>query len=273
MARNFVLFLTMKKSYTKELSVTVFFVLLLLALKRQVLQYLLLPVFQEAALAEYTGKSIQDLIIVVLLMWLIKRFEFEKTAGFQIFSATDGYLFLFPLAVIGMGLWSRLGILAQVDTTIIGIYLISCILVGLVEEMAFRGFLQSLWMRSIGITGGVVASALLFGLVHFINLYRDPDNIEGISYQVVFAFSIGIYFGALLLRTKNVFFIGMIHGLINFVFASKKLLPDNTIIDNHVPEHEPIDIFSTALTFGVFLAITACGFYLIRNVRRDEVFS
>jgi hypothetical protein len=112
---------------------------------------------------------------------------------------------------------------------------------------------------------GVLVAAVLFGLAHFINLIREPGNTDGIGNQVVFACCIGIYFGALLLRTRNILLVGFVHGLINFVFALKKLLPPS-----QTSEATKGDLFSILLTYSVFAAIAACGFYLLHGVKEKE---
>jgi len=72
---------------------------------------------------------------------------------------------------------------------------VSAFFVGLAEELAFRGFLFPYMAKYTGnILLSMVIASLIFGLSHYINLFKHPENIYGINTQVVFAFSMGMFF-------------------------------------------------------------------------------
>ena len=99
--------------------------------------------------------------------------------------------------------------------------------------------------------------------MHIINISRY--GIIDVINQVIAAFFFGVFFGSLLLRTNNVFILGIIHGLINFVFQFR------AIAKNNIPEEPKYlysfsDIIVAILRYSLFfLPLFFIGFYLIRR--------
>lgn len=106
--------------------------------------------------------------------------------------------------------------------------------VGAVEEIFFRGFLQSrlaAWSGSELV--GLVAMAVLFGLAHAPGLYLrpglmgeavgdHPSLLLAVGYSIVFTSVTGFYLGVLWLRTRNLWVLAVVH-------AANDLLP--TVVD------------------------------------------
>ena len=99
--------------------------------------------------------------------------------------------------------------------------------------------------------------------MHVINITRY--GIIDVINQVIASFFFGVFFGSLLLRTNNVFILGIIHGLINFVFQVR------AIVKSNIPEEPKYlytfsDIIVAILRYSlVFLPLFFIGFYLIRR--------
>ncbi|MGH4118022.1 CPBP family intramembrane glutamic endopeptidase [Clostridium sp.] len=98
--------------------------------------------------------------------------------------------------------------------------IISNLFIGLYEEMVFRGLILSLMFRHWGKTKNeiyfsVVFTSIIFGVFHFINLFSGSSFIA-VGTQVIYAIIVGIYFSALLLRTKNnLLGCALLHGFYN----------------------------------------------------------
>jgi membrane protease YdiL (CAAX protease family) len=106
-----------------------------------------------------------------------------------------------------------------------------CIEVGVVEEFFFRVLLQehlASVMRSSW--GGLVLSALLFGLVHAPGFYLRPAATQellgphpslfmAVGYSIVLTSLAGLFLGVLWMRTKNFAVIVIVH-------AAGDLLPN-----------------------------------------------
>jgi membrane protease YdiL (CAAX protease family) len=93
--------------------------------------------------------------------------------------------------------------------------------VGPTEELLFRGLIQTGLSRSLG-QWGTVIGALLFGLFHLINLAYQP---LGTTLQQVFiAIVIGLVFGVLYDRTRNLVGASLAHSLADFSGTAIPLL-------------------------------------------------
>jgi membrane protease YdiL (CAAX protease family) len=99
---------------------------------------------------------------------------------------------------------------------------------GLVEEFFFRGLLQSrLSVLLKSATGGIIISAIIFGLVHAPGLYLRGAGSEGIEEQLPFNFfaaytiaymSIaGIFIGIVYHKTKNLWLVMAIHAMVDLL--------------------------------------------------------
>ncbi len=99
---------------------------------------------------------------------------------------------------------------------------------GLVEEFFYRGFLQSRLSAVLrSNTGGIILTAVLFGLSHAPGLYLRGAESEGISEQLPFLFwsaytiaymSIaGIFLGIIYSRTKNLWLVIALHAMVDLL--------------------------------------------------------
>jgi membrane protease YdiL (CAAX protease family) len=94
------------------------------------------------------------------------------------------------------------------------------LVVGPTEEMLFRGLIQTGLNASLGVRSlwrlrwGTVIAALLFGLFHFINLAYQPLGTTLL--QVFTAIVIGLVFGLLYDRTRNLVGASLAHGVADF---------------------------------------------------------
>lgn len=99
---------------------------------------------------------------------------------------------------------------------------------GLIEEFFFRGLLQSrLSILLKSTTGGIVLSAVIFGLVHAPGLYLRGAGSEGIEEQMPFLFftaytvaymSIaGVFLGIIYSKTKNLWLAMAIHAMVDLL--------------------------------------------------------
>jgi len=109
------------------------------------------------------------------------------------------------------------------------IYLFLLLEVGLVEEFFFRELLQTrlaLWFESE--MGGIVAMALLFGLMHAPGLYYNsaatqeavgthPSWLMAIGYSVVITSVAGFFLGVLWMKTRNLLLVMIVHAAGDFV--------------------------------------------------------
>lgn len=92
--------------------------------------------------------------------------------------------------------------------------------VGISEEVVFRGFVLPHLIkrapRNESLLVPITSAALLFGLLHLLNLLQADAKLVVVLSQVIYATLFGIAFGIILLRTESLLPLGLLHGLINF---------------------------------------------------------
>jgi len=89
--------------------------------------------------------------------------------------------------------------------------------VGPTEELLFRGVVQTGLRQSLG-QWGIVIGALLFGFFHLINLVFQPLGTTAL--QVLTATVIGLVFGVLYDRTRNLVGASLAHSVADFSGAA-----------------------------------------------------
>ena len=93
--------------------------------------------------------------------------------------------------------------------------------VGPTEELLFRGLVQTGLRRSLG-QWGIVIGALLFGFFHLINLVSQPLGTTAL--QVLTVTVIGLVFGVLYDRTRNLVGASLAHSVGDFSATAIPLL-------------------------------------------------
>lgn len=103
---------------------------------------------------------------------------------------------------------------------LIGPFLLKCLLIGLSEELLFRGivfYALSDYFKKKGYSCflPVLLSSVIFALFHFINLF-DGAGILAVLQQVGYSFLIGAMLAVVLLKTKNLWLCVFLHALFDF---------------------------------------------------------
>ena len=138
---------------------------------------------------------------------------------------------------------------------------ISALAAGFYEEIACRGVVVTSMMENWKtaphyILRTTLVSGILFGLIHFVNL--TSGDIAGTFLQVFYAAGIGIFFGAVYIRTRNLWGAFLVHFIVDataFIF----------VIQN------PSEIFSMAGSLVLLIIITGFGLYLIRPAMYSRI--
>lgn len=83
--------------------------------------------------------------------------------------------------------------------------------VGFVEELLFRGILQKVLERQLGLVPGLLLASGIFGMMH---------SVYGVPMEIVFAGVIGLVFGIIYDVTDSLVLVSVMHGLLNvFLFG------------------------------------------------------
>jgi len=85
------------------------------------------------------------------------------------------------------------------------------VFVGFGEELVFRGILQTRVQKRTGPILAILFSALMFSIMH-----SGYSNYE----YLVYVFGVGMLLGYCYFKTRNLIFVAMIHGFLNFFLFS-----------------------------------------------------
>ncbi len=233
--------------------------------------------FDETLAQMVAGILVRSFILIALVI-VMRKLQVSRFLGIDQKPSIKGVQpMLIPLVIILMSLFGDTRVYINAGLGLLTLFLIDNLLVALVEELTFRGVILPLIIKTrLGkkhiILVSVIMASSIFGLMHYLNLFREPGNFLGITSQVVFATSIGIYLGGLLLRTRNIFFPIVIHFLVNVAFGKGVLRPDQNEVLTNAPG-DPFEWSSFLLTMGIFACIAIGGIYTIRQVDTKKIIS
>ncbi|HMQ54605.1 MAG TPA: type II CAAX endopeptidase family protein [Anaerolineae bacterium] len=117
---------------------------------------------------------------------------------------------LFILAFVGIGVAGGLP-----PAQVVFFVLINTLLVGVSEELMFRGIMFWTALPRFSIWPAIWITSLLFGGVHTLNALMTGDTIAGVG-QALQATLFGVWITAIRLRTRSILPAMLIHGLWDF---------------------------------------------------------
>ena len=238
---------------------------------------MLIPVDKLLALLSFTKFQIEYFSLFLKMGFLfivgfliIKKNNLDPVVGLspkykwthKILNVTPVYLFIIGIASVISKDFSEV---VPINTLTL---LIGCLAVGFAEEFIFRGIIQGLLLKKNahkknGIVMSVFFAALIFGLFHLLNLFKN-GNATAVIIQVVYATIIGFFFGVLVLKTNRIIPLAITHALINFFFSLQFLPGLNT------PQNISTDETSVAAIL-IVLPLLIIGFINLRKLDKDLI--
>ena len=158
-------------------------------------------------------------LILPLVLYLVKRFGFRSEAGMKDYRPGNYWMILLP--IIYPGIMNLINFDTSCDLWSVG-FLLFCFyrfFAALFEEFVFRGLIQGYLSHQYPAHYHRVnlVSAILFALIHFMNLRHDI--LPSVLSQVVFAFYMGLMFSAIFRWVRNIWYMGLIHACVNIVMS------------------------------------------------------
>ena len=206
----------------------------------------------------YLGIAINMVLIIVSYIF-IKRNGILQIAGIRGSKLRKASLLIFPLVYLVLlnGLF-----LDEIQTKYLSLLMLYCISVGFAEELSIRGFIQSYVIKHFGTSKknlvlSIFASSIFFGLLH---LFKFDKGIYGEISQIFFATFIGAMFGVLLVLTKRIYPLIIIHTIIDFV---AKLDSAGKPVKNIISE--PTSLENSILTVLLVLPCLIYALFLIKK--------
>lgn len=233
-------------------------------------------IFDQFLQAGYTDYGLKmtlgiliNLIIVAVSYYGIKRYRLRQLSGLSKTAVEQPKYLLFPLYIVLLNV-AFINEISQ-ENIWMNLLLLSCycLSIGWSEELSIRGFLQSYTIKYFAdskkqLILAVLGVALIFGVMH---LLKFNKGIYGEVSQVIYATFIGFMFGMLLLVTKRLTPLIIVHALIDF--AAK-------IDDIGKPLDQTSESYSLSSAVLITLLILPCfiyGWYLTKKLKWPTVVS
>ncbi len=243
----------------------------LLELSKPLKEYLIAQEVTELKAQLIAGITIR-LTIISLSLWVIWKLKLRRFNNFNKKTKIKNLQsLLIPSLFISIGLVINWNTYINTELDILFMFFSSVMIVGVVEELIFRGtilplFINYLKSRKNVLFLSVIISSTIFGFIHYLNILNEPDNFWGITHQVFLAISIGVFLGGLMLRTKSILIPSIVHGFIDFSFGTGKLKQNEYEIIT-----EEINWSSIIQTILLFSFILLLGVYMTRKVEKEEI--
>lgn len=183
------------------------------------------------------------------------------------FKLQNLHLLIAPVIIVLIGFNINANYFTNQPSATLSLFIGSCFSIGFAEEFCFRGILFPLLSVNTlakfnKITVGAILSSLIFGVFHYVNLIKYPDQIEGVTLQVLIAFAIGVFFCGVLMHIKNLYFMGLLHSLIDTVFSPKFITKTTEEIN---AQSNQSSLFSYIFFIIIFFIILISGIKLINK--------
>lgn len=224
----------------------------------------------EQRMAETLGRFLASAVIVTFYakVFELKRFGIKKE-NFLKGLVTGGFLFFVVIVNLIMTIQEA----AEYPAVTPSLYLIFMVVieqlfVGVFEEFLFRGLILNTLLEKMGSQRkgrilSIILSSVLFGLVHLLNLFENPNMINATISQVFYSAFIGIFLGALYVRAGNIWVVVVYHAMVNLAGELPVIfydLPAGTMADETLN-----NVMVSILTNVVFVLV---GLFLVRK-RKD----
>lgn len=224
----------------------------------------------ESRLAETIGRLLASIGIFIFFKQTfdIKYFGLQKEGFFRgIF--TGFFMFVIILANIPIAIEEVADYPAvKPSLYLIGIVIIEQLFIGIFEEFLFRGLIFNILLEKLnkyqyrGMIAALLLSSLLFASVHMLNLFDTPELLNTTIAQTVGALFMGIFLGALYLRSKNIWVVVFYHAFIDAAGELPNIFHKIPTSTEMVTDDTLAGIGVNMLANSIFLII---GLFLVRK--------
>ena len=148
-------------------------------------------------------------ILAGLAIWIISAKGWWQRIGFRLPARpVDLLWFILPMVLVGVNMVAGINAVALANLVY---FFVVALLAGFVEEAIFRGIiLQALAAR--GVWRAALVTAAIFGVSHALNVLTGSASAY-VLLQIGYAFAIGFAFAALVLRTRLIWPLMLVHFL------------------------------------------------------------
>ena len=175
----------------------------------------------ERSALNYTIGIFISLLVITGCRIIAGKQGVLQLGGFRGGRSANYWMLLLPLLYPGLMMFKSINYHCFELTFFYFVFLFHKLLAATMEETLFRGvILGHLQKHYPGHSAHFYCfvSATFFSLVHLANLQTAPAL--SVIPQLVYAFIMGLLFAALMLRTRNVWLLGITHGILNIMTAN-----------------------------------------------------
>lgn len=153
-------------------------------------------------------------VIAAGLVAFIKRNGLEEKYGLTHWrGSAKEYLYFIPMLILMTGnLWG--GVALAYDGMAQVFAVLSMLLVGLIEELIFRGLLFRALLKRDPVPVAITISAVTFGVGHLVNLLAGQGGLESLI-QVFFAVAWGYLFTLVFYKSGSLWACIVVHGMVD----------------------------------------------------------
>lgn len=271
----------MSEYQTKPLISSLFLILSIVIFHRLPLNLVFISLGFNNYYSESFDKIITNTTSIIFVFYFIKKLKIPfKLLSFDLKSSLYYLPSIFFVIVFSGGFkdFSDFNFSTITSQTLIT-YTLKYFSSSFLEEFVFRGFILGIFILNFsstkqGILKSVIFSGLIFGFMHFINVWTEEgQTLNGVINQIYAASCLGIMYGASYLKTRSILILGMLHFICNF-FASISELNFTETINNTVEIADKslvnmiISEILKIIIFGIPLVI---GLYLIYRTNKDDL--
>lgn len=167
--------------------------------------------------AESVGRQISISLVIgfVFLSAVVAYFGWRRDTGLTTIRSTKSLLILWLPALFILGFFSVALLIGLPPFQAFFFVAINTLLVGISEELAFRGILFSGARTALRPVGAITLTSIIFGAVHVLNGITTGDWMGAVMQATAAAMS-GLLFIAILIRTGSIIPAMIIHWLWDF---------------------------------------------------------
>ncbi|MFD2529492.1 MULTISPECIES: CPBP family intramembrane glutamic endopeptidase [Polaribacter] len=249
------------KTTLKHILLFTFFLLFFL-LSRNLFSNYLLNIDINSYNYHLVLKIFLNIILASVSFVVAKKLNLINLGGLSNVKPQKLTLLIFPIIFLTLLNGIFLDNIPNFSLTNLLLLIIYCISIGFSEELSLRSVLLPLLSRFFNNSRkakikAILISSLIFGLLHLI---KFDKGIYGEVSQLFFATFIGVMFGALLVVTKRVYPLIIIHAIVDFVAKLDSIgLPIKSTIYN------PMDLESAIISSLLTLPCLIYGLFLIKK--------
>lgn len=238
---------------------------------------------QQQGASEFATNLWSEIALSGVLVLVVISIGWARETGLAAMPRWRACLFTLPyiafvvfIVVVAFGsvlLKSEGFALTVAEWRVVAIASFVALIVGLFEELLFRGVLLHALRSRMGGVSAVLVSAVIFGAFHFVN-WISGQPLDLTVLQVVGAAGGGVFYGALVLWTKSLWPSILMHGLWDAgVTLNQTVLTAGGIVtaDDNVAFNPLSALLSPELVYGLILLVVWALWNRYQSKRSDFV--